>query len=111
MLRFTHAALVGTLATCMFFACGDKGALDSPVPPEAGAVSFSTDIVPLLAKSCACHVTGPIGPSLSNYRNVLSVADISNAAIQAGSMPPTGPLSAEDKALFQSWIDAGKPNN
>jgi hypothetical protein len=117
MLRFAPAALVGALATCMSFACGDKNAPHSPVPLEAGAVtevgavSFSTDIMPLLTKSCSCHVTGSTAPSLGNYQNVLSSADISNTAIQSGSMPPAGPLPAKDKDLFQSWIDAGKPNN
>jgi hypothetical protein len=56
-------------------------------------------------------VDGTTGPALNDYRNVLAAADGSNRSIQEGSMPPARPLSDADKALFQAWISAGKPNN
>jgi len=127
MLRIGTVAIAGALCAWLFFACGDKGY--GPTPGETGsldsgavsldgggcntphAVSFATDILPLIKRACSCHVDGTTGPALNNYANVLSAADISNTSIQQGSMPPTGPLSDADKALFQSWINAGKPNN
>jgi hypothetical protein len=129
MLRIGTLVFVGALAVWFFVACGDKGygptpgdtaSLDSGAGSLDGgncntphAVSFATDILPLIKKACWCHVNGSNGPALNNYANVLSAADISNRDIQDGSMPPPseGRLSDADKALFQSWINAGKPNN
>ena len=130
-------AIVGTLAACLFFACGDKNAPLTPTAtggtPGGGGdgggapgidggcgqggsggstgVSFTLDILPLMEKSCSCHVTGSIAPALNNYANVKASATASNTAIQNGSMPIAGPLSAADQALFSSWISAGMPNN
>ena len=127
MLRIGTLAFVGAVTVWLFFACGDKGYQPTPgeTPAFDGggasldgggcntphAVSFATDILPLIRRECSCHVDGTNGPALNNYANVLSAADISNRTIQEGSMPPLRPLSDADKALFRSWIDAGKPNN
>jgi hypothetical protein len=129
MLRIGTLVCVGVLTAWLFFACGDKGygpqpggeiILDSGAGSLEGgacntphAVSFATDILPLMKRECSCHVDGTNGPALNNYPNVFSAADISNTAIQNGSMPPppARPLSDADKILFQSWISAGKPNN
>ena len=136
MPRFGMITMVGIFAACLFFACGDKNAPLSPAATggsaggggEGGAgpgidgggglgsggstgVSFSVDILPLLEKSCSCHVTGSIAPALNNYANVKSSADAANTAIKSGSMPIAGSLSAADQALFQSWVSAGTPNN
>lgn len=93
----------------------DGGGIDgsggaTSVPDAATTVSYALQIAPLLQKSCSCHVSLGTSPPLSNYANVKANASASNSAIIAGTMPPT-PLSAADKALFQSWITAGTPNN
>jgi len=127
MLRIGTLTVVGGLVVWLFFACGDKGyqpqseiaggfdsgaiSLDGGGCNATHPLSFALDIVPLLKRACSCHTDGTNGPALDTYANVLSAADIANAAIQDGSMPPLTVLSAADKALFQSWIDAGKPNN
>jgi hypothetical protein len=74
-------------------------------------VSFKLQIMPLLEKSCSCHVTGGFSPLLDNYADTKAAASASNQAIKDGTMPPGGSLSAADQALFQSWIDAKTPNN
>jgi|WetSurMetagenome_2_1015567.scaffolds.fasta_scaffold1803815_1 hypothetical protein len=127
MLRIGTLAFVGAVATSLWFACGDKGYQPHPgetASPDSGAsgldgggcnsarpVSYALDIVPLIKKECSCHADGTNGPAMTNYASVLSAADISNTSIKEGSMPPFKPLSDADKALFQSWINAGKPNN
>jgi hypothetical protein len=125
MFRIGTVVCVGMLAASLFLACGDKNAPLSPygaggmggIPePDSGtggslATSFAADIMPLLEKSCSCHVTGSTTPALGDYASVKAVADASNTAIQQDGMPPGGPLSAADKALFQSWVSAGAPNN
>jgi len=87
----------------------DGGAPGSDSAPPA--VSYALQIAPLVQKSCSCHVSLGIAPSLNNYANTKSNASASNGAIIAGTMPPSSSLSASDKALFQAWIAAGTPNN
>jgi hypothetical protein len=126
MLRMGTVICVGMFAASLFLACGDKndplspygaGGMGGGSPGIDGgmggspAVSFAADIMPLLQKSCSCHVTGSVAPALNNYANAKAAADASNSAIQEGSMPIAGPLSESDKALFQSWVSAGAPNN
>jgi hypothetical protein len=139
MPRIGLVTIVGTLAACLFFACGDKNDPLQPVAAggsvggggqggsdpgidggcgQGGAggggstgVSFAADIMPLVEKSCSCHVTGSIAPALGNYAQVKASATASNIAIKDGSMPIVAPLSAAEQALFASWISAGMPNN
>jgi uncharacterized membrane protein len=87
--------------------------------PDAGGdataqVSYAAQIAPLLAANCtSCHgASNPsAGISLNNHTNVKANASRANSMIQSGRMPPTGALSAANKALFQAWIDQGAPNN
>jgi hypothetical protein len=88
--------------------------------PEAGTgdststVSYASQIAPLLKANCtSCHggANPRAGINLSTYASVRSNANAANSAIQNGIMPPTGALSAANKQLFQSWVNAGAPNN
>jgi hypothetical protein len=126
MSRTGMIALVVTAVVGLLLACGDKNAPLFPsgggggssgrdgafdVVGESAGVSFAGDIQPLLAKSCSCHVTGSIAPALTNYASVKASAEPSRVAIANGSMPIEGPLSAAEQALFESWLQAGMPNN
>jgi hypothetical protein len=127
MLRIGSLTIIGSLA--LLFACGDKinprgdystggaggvpGVLDGGESAEAGLPpSFTYDILPLLKKECACHVSGGVSPLLDTYSNTKANANASMQSINNGTMPEgLPPLSASEKALFQSWISAGMPNN
>jgi hypothetical protein len=77
-------------------------------------VSYASQIAPLLKASCtSCHGGGnpSAGINLSTYSSVKSNANAANGAIQNGVMPPGGSLSTANKQLFQSWVNAGAPNN
>jgi hypothetical protein len=134
MSRIGMLSLVAIIAVGLLLACGDKNAPLSPggaggapdggggggypgldgacgVPTPSPGVSFVADIQPLLTKSCSCHVTGSSAPLLNNYANVKASAEASRTAITNGSMPISAPLSAEEQALFESWLQAGMPNN
>jgi hypothetical protein len=50
-------------------------------------------------------------PLLDAYASVKAEASASNQQIIDDLMPPSSPLSSPDKALFQSWVSAGAPNN
>lgn len=127
MLRIGSLTIIGSLA--LLFACGDKinprgdyptggaggvpGIFDGGESAEAGLPpSFTYDILPLLKKACACHVSGGVPPLLDTYTNTKANAIDSMQSIDNGTMPVgLPPLSASEKALFQGWINAGTPNN
>ncbi|MGE0631913.1 MAG: c-type cytochrome domain-containing protein [Pseudobdellovibrionaceae bacterium] len=70
---------------------------------------------------CAtCHMNGNSqgGVSLDSYTAVMNLVIAGNSAgsalyqaVNSNSMPPNGPLAAQEKALIKSWIDSGAPNN
>jgi uncharacterized membrane protein len=117
-------ALLATVLT----GCGEK---QNPVQEPDGAVgdgdgSQSGDVVPvtytgqikaLLDSSCiGCHAStlqgaarngAPLGVNFDSYAAAHQSASRANARIQAGTMPKSGPLTAQEKALFLAWIDQG----
>lgn len=102
-----------------------------PNEPEVPAVTFRTDIQPILAESCAlvgCHTGQPAagGLNLTDYANFNNGGGSGPAfiagdgkgsrvvlRIDGGGMPPPGhtPLTAEQIQYFIDWIDAGAENN
>ncbi len=100
-------------------ACDDK---QDPVQVfdggSGGIVTYSSDIQPLLETHClSCHsasVSGadrngaPLDVNFDTYDETYALADKSNQRIQSGTMPPSGPLSDQEKEMFQEWIEDGK---
>ena len=102
-----------------------------PMEPEEPAVTFRTDILPILADSCAlvgCHTGLPAagGLNLTDYtsfkdgggRGPAFIAGDGEGSlvvqrIDGGGMPPPGhtPLTAEQIQYFIDWIDDGAQNN
>lgn len=67
----------------------------------------------IISSSCAlsgCHVS-PTNAGGANFQSdgniVIHGAHIKERAVDLGNMPPTGPLSAADKASITNWINAG----
>lgn len=86
-----------------------EDAADGAVPPPTN-VTYTANIKSLLDASCAtsgCHVGGGTAPDLSAYAGASSGGPRSQVRIAAGTMPPSGALSASNKALFKAWVDAG----
>jgi hypothetical protein len=42
-----------------------------------------------------------------SYDAASAQAESANLRVQGGSMPPSGPLSDTDKALFTAWLEQG----
>jgi uncharacterized membrane protein len=112
--RGVVAALV-TLLIC----CGTKSdpVGGSPADGLPDTVTYTQHIRPLLEANCTgCHAStlqganrngAPTGVDFDTYANAVQSAERGNARIQAGSMPPSGGLSPDDKVLFQEWVDQG----
>lgn len=80
----------------------------------AGAVSFKTEILPMLKTNCvSCH--GPtqqsMGVRVDTYANVSANLQAVTDVLVNGGMPPSGPLSDANRQLFQTWVDQGALNN
>lgn len=92
-------------------------------PREAGPVTFTRDIAPLLQKHCQeCHRPGQIGPmSLLTYDDAAAWAETIREVVTERRMPPwyADPrfgrfandrrLSDADRNLVLAWIDQGLP--
>jgi mono/diheme cytochrome c family protein len=79
---------------------------------------FCGPVATVFYQSCtACHAStligaarnsAPVGVDYDSYTAAVANATRGNIRIQAGTMPPAGPLSATQKALVQAWINDGK---
>jgi hypothetical protein len=88
---------------------------------DTAAVSYSTDIQPLIATQCGgCHGnTAPsAGLSLTNHTQLAAAINTGNLLARVhlpagapGAMPTTGPLSSCQKAKLRTWKRQGALNN
>jgi hypothetical protein len=110
------AALVVLLSAC-----------DAKVelPPAAvggdggSAVTYCGDVHRIVTDNCvSCHATAltgaarggaPTDLNFDTYALCHDQATTMNLSIQSGHMPPGSPLSAADRALFNTWATGGTP--
>ncbi|OAI48483.1 hypothetical protein AYO44_18775, partial [Planctomycetaceae bacterium SCGC AG-212-F19] len=98
--------------------------LDRPrSAPAEPAKDYSKHIAPILFRRCLdCHRPGRSAPfALTSYRETVRRAGMIREVIARGQMPPWGAdpkhgrfandasLTAEEKQLIYTWIDAGCP--
>jgi peroxiredoxin len=90
---------------------------------EAGTVTFSKHVAPILQKNCQeCHRPGQIGPmSLISYKDAVSWAETIREVVDEGRMPPwfADPkhgkfsndrrLQSDEKKTLLAWLDGGMP--
>ncbi len=90
--------------------------------PAAGNTAlFNYVNTNIIVPNCVrCHggIMVAAGVNLNSYAGVLAVVTAGNAAtsklylaVNSGSMPPAGPLSALQITAIQNWINAGALNN
>ena len=76
-------------------------------------ITFSGTVKPIIEANCA--ITGCHGnrqsPLFTNDDQIIAAASRIKARTGAGTMPPSGPLSATDIEAIACWVDAGAPNN
>lgn len=104
---------------------GDAGGAtaEASAPVIGDSVTYYKDIKPFMDAKCVrCHVDGTVAPfSLDTFEKAKQHAEFSRAAINAGTMPPwqfadgcndyrgNYSLSAQEKALFNAWVEQGAP--
>ena len=108
----------GTLLAILFAGCS-KSSTNTTVTPSAcsgTAYSYSTDVRPIFVSSCAisgCHdaaSTNSGGP-FTTYALIKAKASIVEGQVNAGLMPQTGSLTADQKKKIVCWVESGAPNN
>ena len=115
MKKPTNTLCLGT-ALFLFVSCNyvePKGASVAKLPPDTrtsytlGYNSLKTQI--FAPKCISCH-GGAGGVTLSDYASAKSVLQlIEEQAVVERAMPPQGPLTDDERALIQAWVDAGGP--
>lgn len=100
---------------------------DEKPDASAAAPTWAADVAPLVTGRCgSCHTAGGVAFSLDSYAEAAPYAEAMASAIASGAMPPWDAastdecqprfgfkddptLSADEKALFRAWADAGAP--
>ncbi len=85
---------------------------------DTTAVSYKTDIEPILQGNCSitgCHVAGGSGPGIfTNHAGVMEKVNngtFRTRVLDRKDMPPGAPLTDCQLKLIRAWLDAGSPNN
>ncbi|MCE3230027.1 MAG: hypothetical protein K0S32_4578, partial [Bacteroidetes bacterium] len=112
--------LFSILFACTFFSCGEKTEKEIIVPKN---VTWSKEVAPIIFKNCTpCHRPGEAGPfPLLSYSDAVRKSALLKFTTKTGYMPPwpadpdythfTGErvLSAEEKLIIATWVDAKCP--
>ena len=75
--------------------------------PATSTVSFEEDVKPLFRERDQTSMRSAF--DLWSYDDVSRHADAILGAVKTGSMPCDGAWPAEQVALFERWIAAGRP--
>lgn len=95
----------------------DKGEVPVPQAPCDTTLTYSQNIQPLIALHCTdpgCHQPASPEGDLTSYQGVKTKVDngrLKQKVLVEGSMPPTGPLSMEEKRKIECWLENGAKEN
>lgn len=103
------------LAGCNYSILDKSGRETQSSPPiNKASIGYPRVNDDLFAPRCvACHGAGTAnaGVRLDTYANVIENLDRAQAAIHAGTMPPTGPLESGLTELLDGWVSNGVPES
>lgn len=111
-----NLALILTIATLGACTWANEEDLitDDPGPMvDCNTVTLSGTVAPIIQSNCAlpaCH-GGNRSPLMTSDQEIINAANRIKARTGAGTMPPSGPLPAEEIEAIACWVDAGAPNN
>lgn len=102
---------------------GTGGTTSSTGNCSPDSIYFVNEILPMINSNCAtsgCHdaVSKAEDVVLTNYSNIMGYVKPNNAAesklytiIASGKMPPSAPMTTDQKAKIATWINQGAVNN
>jgi uncharacterized membrane protein len=113
MKKLTYLISIVTIMGIAFSCSKRNDSNPSIDPPGSVAGPKFLAAKSVISGSCAlsgCHVS-PSNAGGINFESdgsiVANGSRIKNMAVDMGTMPPTGPLSAANKAIITDWISAG----
>lgn len=113
MKKLTYLLSIVTIMGIAFACSKSEDSNPTPDPIENTAGPKFLAVKSVLSSSCAlsgCHVS-PSNSGGINFESNASIvsngSQIKNIAVDLGTMPPTGQLSAANKAIITDWISAG----
>ena len=123
MTRLVLTGIGIVLVAASLAGCGDKNDPLTSVPDGGGIGSgdptYVQDIKPVMDQSCVlCHDSNksgalrngaPVQVNFDTYEQVIANLERASIRIQAGTMPPAGPLDSETVNSILEWIAAGTP--
>jgi uncharacterized membrane protein len=99
--------------TGLTFSCSkSEDSNPDPNPDSTPGPKFLA-VKAVVTSSCAssgCHISPSNSGGLNLESNASIVSNgsrIKSQAVDQGTMPPSGPLAASDKAIITAWINAG----
>jgi len=121
MVKWIGSCVLPFFGIVLFFSCGDKADPVTPLPPDGGngLVTYTMNVKAILDQHCIlCHSTAnsgvqrngaPLEVNFNTYQVAVDHAEHANERIQAGTMPPTGGIPADQRAIFARWLQDGTP--
>ena len=115
MKKLTYLICIVTIMGIAFACSKNEGADPNPDPNPQGTTPGPKFLAvkSVIDMSCAksgCHVS-PSNAGGVNFESNANIVDhgahIKVRAVDEGTMPPTGTLTAADKAAISDWISAG----
>lgn len=118
LILFLFIAITAMLSCSKSSSTGGSGGGGGGGSNCSGVASkFSADVNPIIQSTCAtdaaCHGNGSLnGPGpLLTYTQIFNARVNIKSAVNAGTMPKTGSLTAAQKSSIICWIDGGALNN
>lgn len=84
--------------------------LDTTKQDDCNGIDYESGAKAIIESKCtSCHQAGGSGPGDYNKVDVLkaNLQKIKQAAVTIDRMPPSGPLTEEEKETLRLWIDCG----
>ena len=107
------------LVIIMIYSSCSKGSSNNTVPPptcSGTAFSYATDVRPIFVASCTisgCHdaASTNTGGPFTTWALIHAKAATVEAQVNAGIMPQTGSITADQKKKIVCWVESGAQNN
>ncbi len=106
-----NSVSAGTYTVFVKDGAGCEKSTSVTVNAEGNAGPLFTAVKDLMTTKCqSCHNNTVQNGGMNwavDCNIVVNKSNINNRAVDKGTMPPSGPLAADEKAIITDWINAG----
>lgn len=106
-------------AAALFTGCTtEKGEVPESLPCDTSMITYTNTIERIVSTNCTtapgCHLRGASEGDMTSYQGLMLKVNsqaLKQRVLIDKTMPPTGPLSIEDRQKIQCWLNEGAPEN